>query len=215
MQKLSKSQRESLQRAVTTYHSNLAGSPAEEFLNSRSLDPSLLEKFRFGYVEEPLPGHEMHQGKLAIPYLRRHPRHGWTCVSIRFRALDNETKPKYASLAGDRPRVYNTLALTEPVLDVGIAEGELDAVSATLAGLPTVGIPGASSWQSYWRELFLGYRTVYVFTDGDEPGEALGRRIGKDLPNAKVIHCPSGEDVNSIYANHGAEELQKYWKEHQ
>lgn len=209
MERQSESQRKSLQAAVSKYHAALSGSPAEEYLHSRGLDSfDGLGKFRFGYVEDPLPEHEKHKGKLAIPYLRWHPRHGWSCVSMRFRVLD-DSKPKYASMAGDRPRLYNTPALNQPGLVAGICEGEIDAVTATLAGLPTVGIPGATTWQPYWTEMFRGYREVLVFTDGDEPGEKLGRTIAKALTNAKIISCPEGEDLNSILTSQGKEALEE------
>lgn len=211
MQKLSEERRQSLQAAVSRYHAAFPESPAEEYIGQRGLGEfEGLGKFRFGYVEDPFPEHEKHRGKLAIPYLRRHPRHGWTCVSIRFRALGDE-KPKYATLSGDKPRLYNTQALNVPSPDVGITEGEIDAVTASLAGLPTVGIPGANSWQPHWPELFRGYRTVYVFTDGDDPGEKLGRQIAKQLPNARIIPCPEGEDVNSILTDKGIDALQALW----
>lgn len=211
MQRLSSEQRESLQAAVSRYHAALPGSPAEEYLDQRGLaEFEDLGKYRFGYVEDPLPEHEQYRGKLAIPYLRWHPRYGWTCVSMRFRALDDST-PKYLTVAGDRPRLYNTNALNIPRPDAGITEGEIDAVTASLAGLPTVGIPGANAWQDYWAELFRGYRTVYIFTDGDAPGQKLGRKLTKQLPNAKVIPCPEGEDVNSILTGQGIEALQALW----
>ena len=211
MTRLSESQRESLKQAVSRYHSSFPESPAEEYLDQRGLGAfDELGKYRFGFVEDPLPEHEMHRGKLVIPYLRHHPRYGWMCVSLRFRSLDG-SKPKYASLHGDKPRLYNTPALNVPEMEVGIAEGELDAVTATLCGLPTVGVPGATSWQPHWTELFRGYRTVHVFTDGDEPGEKLGRTIAKKLPNTRVVPAPAGEDINSILVNQGQDALRALW----
>lgn len=212
MQRPSESQLESLKKAVTRYHQALPGSVAEEYLDQRGLAPERVSNLRFGFVKDPLPEHAKHEGKLAIPYLRWHPRHGWTVVSIRFRALD-DSKPKYASLTGDRPRLYNTYALTQPGLEVGITEGELDAATVTIAGLPTVGVPGATSWQPFWGELFKGYSTVYVFADGDEPGEKLARKIAHELPNARTIHMPKGEDANSMFQQLGEEEFTRLWKQ--
>ena len=211
MTRLSESQRESLKAAVSKYHEALPGSEAEEYLSSRGLTGfDEVDKYRLGYVNDPLPEHEKHRGKLVIPYLRWHPRYGWTCVSLRFRAIDG-SKPKYASMAGDRPRLYNTQALNAPSTEVCIAEGELDALTATLAGMPTVGVPGATLWQDHWTELFRGYRTVHVVTDGDEAGEKLGKHLAKQLSNARVVECPPGEDINSLYTKHGEERLEKLW----
>lgn len=210
MSKLSESQRESLNRAVSKYHASLEGSEAEEFLARRGFNLSEVDKYRFGFVAEPETGHEKYRGKLAIPYLRVHPRFGWMTVSIRFRALGDE-KPKYLTMPGDRPRVYNTPVLTNAGPDIGIAEGELDAVTASVCGMPTVGVPGASSWQEHWTPLFEGYRTVFVFADGDEPGEELAAGIAGRLKNAKIIHSKPGEDINSLFVKEGRDAVQKLW----
>lgn len=206
MERLSDSQRSFLREAVSEFARQLPGSPAEEHLRARGLlDDGLAErtaKFRLGYVGDPLPGFEKYQGMLAIPYLRQHPRHGWGCVSIRFRRL-GEDGPKYRTMPGDRPRLYNTPALNLPTRDVGITEGEIDAISASICGLPTVGVPGAQSWKPLFAELFRGYRTVYVFTDGDAAGEQFGESVAASLVNNKVIPAPAGQDLNSILVDEG------------
>lgn len=210
MSKLSESQRESLNAAVSKYHESLPGSRAEEYLAQRGFSLSDIEKYRFGFVEDPLPEHTKYEGKLVIPYLRRHPRFGWGTVDIRFRALDG-SKPKYQSVPGSKPRVYNTNALMKGGLEVGIAEGEIDAVTLSLAGMPTVGVPGSSSWQAHWTALFEGYQRVHVFTDGDEAGDKLSRQLAKLIPTARVIRFPDGEDANSIYQKDGPEALAELW----
>ncbi|AST15211.1 DNA primase [Rhodococcus phage AppleCloud] len=214
MQKLSESQRSYLQEATTRYAQALPGSPAEEYIASRGfLEPSVADsigKFRLGYVEDPLPGHDMYRGFLAIPYLRWHPRRGWNVVSMRFRCIENHKHQghgKYMTAPGDTPRLYNTPALLQPVPAVGITEGELDALTATLYGIPTVGVPGAQSWKPHFRGPFLGYREVFVFTDGDDAGRAFAETIGKSLPNARIIPCPEGEDVNSLVMSQGPQAL--------
>lgn len=163
-----------------------------------------------GYVNDPLPGHEMFRGYMAIPYLRWSQEHGWAVVSIRFRCIqDHEHRGhgKYMTVAGDRPRLYNTLALLKESAVIAITEGELDAITAQVAGMPAVGVPGAQAWQSYFREPFLGYREVFVLADGDEPGMQFAHTVAKELPNAKVIPMPPGEDVNSLVLTKGKQAL--------
>lgn len=165
-----------------------------------------LNKFRLGYVDDPRPGHEMYRGFLAIPYLRRSQDHEWSVVSIRFRCIrDHEHKGhgKYMTVAGDRPRLFNTLALLVRSPIIAITEGEIDAITAQVCGIPTVGVPGTQAWAPHFREPFLGYRDVFVFADGDEPGMQFATSVAKTLPNAKVIPSPAGEDVNSIVINGG------------
>ena len=163
-------------------------------------------------MEDPLPEHVKYRGMLAIPYLRWHPRFGWGTVDIRFRSLDG-SKPKYLTVPGSRPRVYNTNALMKGGLEVGVCEGEIDAATLTVAGMPTAGLPGATSWQDHWAPLFEGYQRVNVFTDGDDAGDKLSRQLAKILPNTRVIRFPDGEDANSVFQELGAEGLRKYWIE--
>lgn len=127
-------------------------------------------------------------------------------MSIRFRRLDNG-KPKYMTLAGDRPRLYNTMALLKDTANIAITEGELDAITATVCGLHAVGVPGAQAWQPHFREPFLGYRNVYVLADGDVAGLSFATQVATSLPNGKIIPMPTGYDVNSLVNEKGKDAL--------
>jgi hypothetical protein len=206
MPKLSAGQLTFLRGATSRYHRTLAGSPAEEYLADRDLADAA-GPFRLGYVAEPLPGHETYAGMLAIPYLRRSVS-GWSVVSMRFRCIeDHEHRGhgKYMSLPGDPPRLFNTLALQSDSDVVGLEEGELDAISLTLCGVPAVGAPGAESWKPHWTLPFLGFEAVYALTDGDEAGRRFGHARAKELPNLKIVPSAPGEDVNSEMIRHGRE----------
>lgn len=212
MKRLSESQRAFLLGAATSYHQSLAGSPAEEYLQNRGIFPTndLVRRFRLGFVDVPLPGNEMFRGSLAIPYFRRTHANSWSVVSVRFRCLvDHEHRGhgKYMTQAGDRPRLYNTVALLQNSQTIAITEGEIDAITAQLCGVPTVGVPGAQSWQKHFREPFLGYREVFVLADGDEAGLKFAETVAESLPNAKVIPMPPGEDVNSLVISQGKQAL--------
>lgn len=214
MNQLSESQRSFLRTATEKYHADLNGSPADEYLRTRGLGfPSTkeaLDRFNLGYVNDPLPGHEMYRGYLAIPYLRWSQDQVWSVVSIRFRCIqdhDHKGHGKYMTLAGDRPRLYNTLALLKDSPRIAITEGEIDAITAQVCGIPAVGAPGAQSWQQHFREPFLGYREVFVLADGDEAGMQFARTIAGSLPNAKIIPSPEGQDVNSFVLDKGPDAL--------
>lgn len=204
MQRLSESQRAYLWEATSRYRESLPGSPAAEYLASRGIPP--VTTFGLGFVAEPLPGHELYRGCLAIPYLRWSQWRNWSVAAIRFRRLDGGT-PKYMTMPGDKARLYNTHALTRYSKDVSITEGELDAVTAELAGVPAVGVPGAQMWKPYFRELFLGYRNVNILADGDEAGLDFAKQVAKTLPNARIIPMPDGEDVNSTVLKFGKDSL--------
>lgn len=190
---------------------------AAEYLDNRrglQADSVIQEinKFRLGFVADPLIGHEQYRGMLAIPYLRRSAEGGWDVVSLRFRCIeDHDCKAlkhgKYRTVPGDRPRMYNTLALLQDTETIGISEGEIDALTASICGIPTVGIPGSTSWQPYFREPFLGYKTVYIFADGDAPGLKFAETVAKTMPNSKIIPMPDKQDVNSLYLSEGPKAL--------
>jgi DNA primase len=143
---------------------------------------------------------------LAVPYVRWSHEHKWAVVSIRFRCLrDHEHRGhgKYNTVAGDRPRLFNTAALLGRGVRIGITEGEIDAISAEACGIPAVGVPGAQSWQPHFREPFVGYREVLVFADGDDAGLKFAETVVKSLSNAKAVLMPPGQDVNSVFVQGG------------
>ncbi len=117
---------------------------------------------------------------------------------------DNERHRKYLKPPGIPGRLFNAVALADEDDEIGIAEGELDAVTATAAGIPTVGVSGAENWKPHFAEPFAGYAAVYIFADGDGPGLKFARDVAKKLPNARIVPMPDGEDVNSVVLRDGA-----------
>jgi hypothetical protein len=216
LQRLSDSQREYLREATTRYWNAIPGSPAEEYLESRGLyTEEVTNRFLLGYVADPLPGHEHHRGSLAIPYLRKSPDNELTVVSVRFRCIqdhDHVNHGKYMTQAGDRPRMYNTEALLKPGPSVAITEGELDAIAAFTAGVEAVGVPGAESWAAHFPMPFKGYKEVFILADGDDAGMRFANTVAKTLPNAKIIQCPPGSDVNDLTLNYGPDKLRERLK---
>jgi DNA primase len=205
-----------LWEAAGKYKASLAGSPAAEYLETRGLLVPEVNQFALGYVADPLPGHEMYKGMLSIPYLRQAQGERWSVVSMRFRCVtpdcEHSNHPKYRSEAGDTPRIYNTNALIRSDDRIAICEGEIDAITATIAGIPAIGIAGVESWKAHFKEPFLGYEVVYILADGDEPGMKFASRLANSLPNAKILPSKPGEDVNSTFLKFGAEALTERMK---
>lgn len=198
--------------SAVRYHRSLPESQAEEYLRNRGLSGEGIEKFRLGYVADPSAGHEMYRGFLSIPYLRESPRGESSVVSIRFRCIyDHEHRGhgKYMSVSGDQSWLFNTAALLKDKRYVAITEGEIDAITAEMSGVPAVGVPGATNWREYFSGMFLGYKTVFVLADGDEAGLTFSHAVAATLPNAKVIPMPTGMDVSSFTQEHGREALKR------
>ncbi|WP_416972560.1 topoisomerase [Streptomyces sp. 4F14] len=115
---------------------------------------------------------------------------------------------KYLTLPGDPPRLYNTTALVKPSSVLVVVEGEIDALSWTLAGVPAVGAPGTGTWRDYWTPALLGYEVVYLIAE-DEPGEVFMDDLATKIPRGKVIRMTGDQDSNSVLVNFGPEALRK------
>lgn len=210
--KLSESQLSSLKTAANKYAQALPDSPALAYLESRGLTREEVHRFGLGYVAEPEIGHDMFKGRLSIPYARYPLAGGVKILGIKFRRLEDDSgpgkgKPKYLTTPGFKPHLFNTADAIANEDWICICEGELDALTASVNGIPAVAAPGATTWQKAWNPIFLGYETVYVLADGDGPGLEFGGIVAEQLPNVKVIPMLDGEDVNSMVQKYGADKV--------
>jgi DNA primase len=132
---------------------------------------------------------------------RSHP--GVTCKDAP------DCRAKYLGLPGDSLQAFNVNALHTTHNHIGIAEGEIDAITATQAGIPTVGLPGVSSLREYTPRMFVGYQVVYIFADNDDKGQGseFAERVAELIPNSRVILMPDGHDVNSYVTTHTPEQF--------
>ena len=204
MGSLSIVQRKLLARAQETYANYL--SEADEYLLSRGIDLEAAKSAGLGVVRDPLPGQERLAGRLAIPYMT-----GAGPVNMNFRCIQNHKckdvgHGKYQHWAGLSSNLYNVQALDSAGTAIAIAEGEIDALSSTLAGIPCVGVAGATKWEDHWNLVFEDFTRVYVWQEGDDAGKKFADRVVQEV-NAVRVELPSGEDVNSIWTASGAEAL--------
>lgn len=168
----------------------------------RLLTEETIEQYRIGYVADPSPGHEDVRGFISVPYLTPDGE----CIALRFRRL-GEGGPKYLSMAGDSPRMFNTQALERGTRNICVTEGEFDTLIAEQCGLPAVGIPGANAWQSVWKRLLVQFDAVYVLHDDDEPGRELVAKIAASgLDSVRPVPMTGG-DVTTLYREHGRDGL--------
>jgi 5S rRNA maturation endonuclease (ribonuclease M5) len=220
LQPLSPSQRQMLTEAVEAYRAALADTEtaldAWAYLTARDLDvDDMVRTHRLGVVTEPMVGHERYRGWLAIPYLSagddRHP------VQLRFRCLQEHDHKalghgKYATISGERGRMYGVQNIPLATDTISLCEGELDAITLTACGFPAVAVPGASAWQSHYRRMLAGFSKVYVWADPDEAGFKLLDRVMKALPQARPVKLTEG-DVNDTYGKHGKTHIQDLVRE--
>ncbi|MFE4355093.1 toprim domain-containing protein [Kitasatospora sp. NPDC056800] len=207
--------KEFLEQSTARYEKTLSkDAGAARFLEkrfgSRATDSARF--FRLGAVGDPLPGHESYAGMLAIPYAAP-----YGVVGVKFRCLaDHDCKAvhknRYLNPPGNEHRLFNTADMFRPQPFIAIAEGEIDTMTAHLAGIPTVGAPGATSWKPAFTRLFRGYQTIYIFADNDDDGTGLDKfatPLAEKLPGARIILMPKGHDVNSFVMENGYEALRE------
>lgn len=198
----SASMRQSLEEATAAYEQQLEGLGIE-YLLKRGITREVAASFRLGYVAEPLPGDDHLRGRVSIPYLTPSG-----VVGLQLRAATIEAESKYLPYRAGLPgRPFNVSVLLQRGV-VYLTEGEIDAISATLAGLPALGISGSKKWKPAYARM-LRYRQVVVLADGDAAGLEFAETCLRDLENSKMILMPPGMDVNSILVERGIEGLRK------
>lgn len=200
--RLSKSQKELLEKATESYAQNLQ--EIVPYLQSRGITEQTATMFRLGFVREPEMGHEPYVGKLAIPYLTP-----TGVIDIRFRSLNSDGGPKYMSRPGATTHIFNINALSNDSDVLAICEGELDTVVATQAGFSAVGLPGANNWKSFYNRVLADWAKVILLCDGDNAGREMAKHLSRELDNVFPVFMPEGQDVNDVYLNEGAEGLRK------
>lgn len=197
-----KKRREYVARAVEEYAAKL--DLVVPYLESRGIRRDTAEKWKLGYVETPLPGHEDFVGRLAIPYLTPS---GPLCIKFRcVEAHDCKSTGcvKYLGEPNEN-RLFGVWNFRHDDPVIHICEGELDAIVATQAGVRAVGVPGATQWRGYWDHLFEGYDEVVLLRDGDAAGRKMSESLMGRMPHCRTVKMPEGEDVSSfVLANGGA-----------
>lgn len=206
---LSSSARESLAFRAKRYHEALfspEGSSLLDYLTSRGLTEETIRRFQLGAVVGLPEGSEDQQyhGRLAIPYLSP-----TGVTALRFRAGPGQDGPKYLQPPGTHAGIYNTEVVLEPRSWICVTEGEVDCMSITQAGLPCVGYPGVSTWESFHRHIFDGYESVVILADGDDTGLKFANRVAEKVNMPRVLQMPPGSDVNDMLQKEGEAWLRK------
>ena len=199
-------------RASATYHEQLGkivpGSDPSGvigYFKTHAVTHEMAVKYKLGYVAEPLGGDERFVGRIAIPYLTPAG-----VVGMNYRAMNGDT-PKYLKPHGQKARLYNADAYFYAGEMIGVAEGEIDAIVASeCLGVPTLGVPGAQSYQKTWNHLLRDFNTVVIWADGDEAGEQFAQTIADAAGwRARIVTCRLGEDVASMVAAGGVDHLRQ------
>ncbi len=197
---LSNEQRKSLERATMTYLTHVE--EAEAYLSGRGIGLEAARSAGIGVVRDPIPGQEHLEGRLAIPYLTDYGPVNMTFRCIKDHVCKDSRCHKYELWKGLHANLYGVRSLAGASDWIAIAEGEVDTLSLHIAGIPAVGISGVEKWQPHWKNVFEDFSRIYLFQDGDDAGEKLGRKLVDEIGAIRIV-MPSGEDVNSSLVKHG------------
>lgn len=164
--------------------------------------------FHLGYVtpENAAPGDEQYIGMLSIPYLTPTGP-----IAVKYRSLRPDAAAKYLAPLGQPTHLYNVTDLHKKSQQIVLTEGEVDAMTLSMLGIPAVGVPGVNNWRPFYRRIFDGYGDVVIATDNDarddgsNPGQELARHLLREIYGSRMVVLPRGYDINSLYVEQGRE----------
>lgn len=200
-------QRTFFEQAASQYQNDLArDTTGQEYLVGRGITRQVADTFRLGVVRSPLLGHERYFGRLVIPYLTPAG-----VVTFTFRCMENhlckdEGHGKYLAPEGLDRTLFNVLDFRKDSPAIYLVEGEIDAITWSMNGWPTIGIPGVENFKDHHARCFTDYAEIFALTDGDDAGYRLGTFLAKET-NARAIRLPRGEDGNSLFVRGGRDAL--------
>jgi hypothetical protein len=205
---LSKEQRKFLDQATLSYAEHVDRAAA--WLAGRGIDLEFARQNGLGVVAEPMTGHESYVGRLAIPYLTP-----VGVVTMTFRCIkDHDCKgitghKKYLKPSGTKSRLFGALSYDGATNFIALTEGEMDCLTLQQLDIPALGVPGAKNWQPHWSSILQDFSRVYVFSDGDDPGQEFAKKVMTEYDRAVNIPMPNGEDVNSCFVKFGGDFLKE------
>jgi len=100
-----------------------------------------------------------------------------------------------------------------------VTEGESDALAvrehffegdAEILAWHSIGLPGSGTWRGCWKRWLAPFPIVYLLGDGDEAGRRMNGAVRRDVPWARPVRLPDGEDVRSILQRDSREGLMPY-----
>lgn len=122
-------------------------------------------------------------------------------VYLQGRDVTGKSQAKELSLAGlSSPVPYNAELTRMPYSTIYLCEGCIDTLSAIQMGLPAVGIPGVTGFNSDWFTRFSKTSNVVLLFDNDDAGHRQASELcvqfRKRGISAEARTTTHGKDVN-------------------
>ncbi len=176
-------------QSIDSWHAAFWGPITLRWARERGLSHSVIERYRLGFVTEG-----DYAGRVSIPYFDYFGR----VIGASFRST-NGADPKYLRTEGEAC-LFKVRSVDAD--EVVLCEGELDTITAQMAGYKAVGVPGTHGFKDYWAYLFRNCDVTIAF-DGDEEGKRSAGSVLKLLRGmgvtARVASIPEGKDLNDLW----------------
>jgi DNA primase len=167
-----------------------------KYLNERGIPNPLIHKYLLGWNGEritiPIPNRET---KIAFFKLAKDPE-------------DHSDSPKMLATPGTHAELYGwerVLAKPEQII---ICEGEFDRLVLESKGFAAVtSTGGVAVFRPEWADDLTKIFQVYVCFDRDEAGRSGALRVGRLIPDAKLVELPdevgNAGDVTDFFVRLG------------
>jgi DNA primase len=185
-----------LSTLATAYHKTLPRR-IREYLNARGIPHPIIDRHLLGWngwrITVPIFNRA---GELVFFKLAKEPE-------------DQTDSPKMLAAPGSAAELYGWEAVLSRPDRIIICEGEFDRLVLEAHGFPAVtSTGGAGTFHPEWVEEFARIPKVYICFDRDEAGRAGALRVGRLIPQAKIVELPEevgeGGDVTDFFVRLGA-----------
>ena len=163
-----------------------------EYLNHRGIIDEVIDLHLLGWNGE----------RITIPIFDRNSR--LVFFKLAKDPEDRTLGPKMLAPAGTKAELYGWERLQGKPPRIVICEGEFDRLALESRGIATVtSTGGAGVFRKEWAECFREIPEVYLCFDRDSAGTRGALRIGKWLPQARIVELPEevgpGGDVTDYF----------------
>lgn len=156
------------------------------YLEGRGITPAVIEAFKVAEAKH----YESDKGKwvgpwIVFPFLS--PAGELEMLKYLHVERDDKGKKKTVCTADCRPTLWGWQALPENTRTVVITEGEIDAMSMTVYGYPSLSVPfgGGSGAKQQWIDHQYDeldrFETIYLVLDNDDAGQIANKEISQRL----------------------------------
>lgn len=119
------------------------------------------------------PGNGYAPAHVVIPYYDADR----ACTAIRQRRNPRNAQ-RFAWNRGGTVIPYGAwMELNKDAKALLLVEGESDAQSCWLHGLPALGIPGATNYKASWTARYIGNRDLYIHVEPDAGGQSFRKKL--------------------------------------